>query len=542
MEKHWWQEVVVYQIYPRSFKDSNGDGIGDLRGIIEKLDYLQTLGIGAIWLSPVYKSPNDDNGYDISDYEDIMDEFGTMADMEELIAEADKRGIKIVMDLVVNHTSDEHHWFIESRKGKDNSYRDYYVWADPAEDGGEPTALQSIFLGSAWKYDETSGQYYLHLFSQKQPDLNWENEKVRREVYDMMNFWIDKGVGGFRMDVIDLIGKIPLEGITSNGPKLHEYLQEMNKATFGDKDLLTVGETWGATPEIAKLYSNPERHELSMVFQFEHSLLDNEPGKEKWDLNPLDVMELKAVLSKWQTELGEEGWNSLFWNNHDLPRIVSRWGNDKEYRVRSAKAFAILLHMMKGTPYIYQGEELGLTNTPVASIEELDDIESINMYHDRVSRGFSIESIMASLNAKGRDNARRPIPWTAEQNGGFTTGTPWLALNPNYKEMNVEEELKNPDSVFYTYQKLIQLRKDHPIVVWGDYELLNTSSNVFSYYRTLGEERWLTVVNLSDFEEEISVDARFNKVVVTNTEDEITDLRAYKLSPWQAFVVELSGN
>jgi len=542
MEKHWWQEVVVYQIYPRSFKDSNGDGIGDLRGIIEKLDYLQTLGIGAIWLSPVYKSPNDDNGYDISDYEDIMDEFGTMADMEELIAEADKRGIKIVMDLVVNHTSDEHHWFIESRKGKDNPYHDYYVWADPAEDGGAPTDLQSIFLGSAWKYDETSGQYYLHLFSQKQPDLNWENEKVRREVYDMMNFWIDKGVGGFRMDVIDLIGKIPLEGITSNGPKLHEYLQEMNKATFGDKDLLTVGETWGATPEIAKLYSNPDRHELSMVFQFEHSLLDNEPEKEKWDLKPLDVMELKAVLSKWQTELGEEGWNSLFWNNHDLPRIVSRWGNDKEYRIRSAKAFAILLHMMKGTPYIYQGEELGLTNTPVASIEELDDIESINMYHDRVSRGFSVESIMTSLNAKGRDNARRPIPWTAEQNGGFTTGTPWLALNPNYKEMNVEEELKNPDSVFYTYQKLIQLRKDHPIVVWGDYELLNTSSNVFSYYRTLGEERWLTVVNLSDFEEEISVDARFNKVVVTNTEDEITDLRAYKLSPWQAFVVELSGN
>ena len=542
MEKHWWQEVVVYQIYPRSFKDSNGDGIGDLRGIIEKLDYLQTLGIGAIWLSPVYKSPNDDNGYDISDYEDIMDEFGTMADMEELIDEADKRGIKIVMDLVVNHTSDEHHWFIESRKGKDNSYHDYYVWADPAEDGGAPTDLQSIFLGSAWKYDEASNQYYLHLFSQKQPDLNWENEKVRREVYDMMNFWIDKGVRGFRMDVIDLIGKIPLEGITSNGPKLHEYLQEMNKATFGDKDLLTVGETWGATPEIAKLYSNPERHELSMVFQFEHSLLDNEPGKEKWDLKPLDVTELKAVLSKWQTELGEEGWNSLFWNNHDLPRIVSRWGNDKEYRVRSAKAFAILLHMMKGTPYIYQGEELGLTNTPVASIEELDDIESINMYHDRVSRGFSIESIMASLNAKGRDNARRPIPWTAEQNGGFTTGTPWLALNPNYKEINVEEELKNSDSVFYTYQKLIQLRKDHPIVVWGDYELLNTSSNVFSYYRTLGEERWLTVVNLSDFEEEISVDARFNKVVVTNTEDEITDLRAYKLSPWQAFVVELSGN
>ena len=382
----------------------------------------------------------------------------------------------------------------------------------------------------------------MHLFSQRQPDLNWENEKVRHEVYDMMNFWIDKGVGGFRMDVIDLIGKIPLEGITSNGPKLHEYLQEMNKATFGDKDLLTVGETWGATPEIAKLYSNPERHELSMVFQFEHSLLDNEPGKEKWDLKPLDVSELKAVLSKWQTELGNEGWNSLFWNNHDLPRIVSRWGNDKEYRVRSAKAFAILLHMMKGTPYIYQGEELGLTNTLVSSIEELDDIESINMYHDRIARGFSVESIMESLNAKGRDNARRPIPWTAEANGGFTTGTPWLALNPNYKEINVEAELQNPDSVFHTYRKLIQLRKDHPIVVWGDYELLETNSNVFAYYRTLGEERWLTVVNLSDSEEEISVDARFNKVLVANTENAVTDLHAYKLSPWQAFVVELSGN
>lgn len=516
--------------------DSNGDGIGDLKGITSKLDYLQRLGITALWLSPVYDSPMDDNGYDIANYEAIADIFGDMSDMDELLAEAKKRDIQIVMDLVVNHTSDEHAWFIEARENPESPERDFYIWRD------KPNELVSIFSGSAWEYDETSGQYYLHFFSKKQPDLNWENPQLRQKVYDMMNFWIDKGVGGFRMDVIDLIGKIPLEGITSNGPKLHEYLQEMNKATFGDKDLLTVGETWGATPEIAKLYSNPARHELSMVFQFEHSLLDNEPGKEKWDLKPLDVSELKAVLSKWQTELGNEGWNSLFWNNHDLPRIVSRWGNDKEYRVRSAKAFAILLHMMKGTPYIYQGEELGLTNTPVSSIEELDDIESINMYHDRIARGFSVESIMESLNAKGRDNARRPIPWTAEANGGFTTGTPWLALNPNYKEINVEAELQNPDSVFHTYRKLIQLRKDHPIVVWGYYELLETSSNVFAYYRTLGEERWLTVVNLSDFEEEISVDARFNKVLVTNTVEEVTDLHAYTLSPWQAFVVELSGN
>ncbi len=438
MERQWWHSSVVYQIYPRSFNDSNGDGIGDINGIREKLDYLKELGIDVIWLSPVYKSPNDDNGYDISDYCDIMDEFGTMEDMDNLLKEANERGIKILMDLVVNHTSDEHKWFIEAKKSKDNEYRDYYIWRDPV-DGHEPNELGSTFSGSAWQYDETTGQYYLHLFSKKQPDLNWENEKVRNEVYKMMNFWVDKGIGGFRMDVIDLIGKIPDKMITGNGPKLHEYLQEMNKAALEGNDLLTVGETWGATPEVAKLYSNPERKELSMVFQFEHIGLDQIEGKEKWDVKQLDLLDLKKVLSKWQIELEGQGWNSLFWNNHDLPRIVSRWGNDKEYRVESAKMLATLLHGMKGTPYIYQGEEIGMTNVRFEDINEYNDIESLNMYKDRLSKGYSHDEIMTSIYAKGRDNARTPMQWDNSENAGFTTGKPWLAVNKNYEYINVKQ-------------------------------------------------------------------------------------------------------
>ena len=423
MERQWWHSSVVYQIYPRSFKDSNGDGIGDINGIREKLDYLKELGIDVIWLSPVYKSPND-----------IMDEFGTMEDMDNLLKEANERGIKILMDLVVNHTSDEHKWFIEAKKSKDNEYRDYYIWRDSV-DGNEPNDLGSTFSGSAWQYDETTGQYYLHLFSKKQPDLNWENGKVRNEVYKMMNFWVDKGIGGFRMDVIDLIGKVPDEMITGNGPKLHEYLQEMNKAALEGKDLLTVGETWGATPDVAKLYSNPERKELSMVFQFEHIGLDQIEGKEKWDVKSLELLDLKKVLSKWQTELEGQGWNSLFWNNHDLPRIVSRWGNDKEYRIESAKMLATLLHGMKGTPYIYQGEELGMTNVRFDDINDYNDIESLNMYKDRLSKGYSHNEIMESIYAKGRDNARTPMQWDDSENAGFTTGTPWLAVNKNYDKI-----------------------------------------------------------------------------------------------------------
>lgn len=539
MSKHWWQEIVVYQIYPRSFKDSNGDGIGDIRGIIEKLDYLQNLGIGAIWLSPVYQSPNDDNGYDISDYEAIMEEFGTMEEMEEFLFEANKRNIKIVMDLVVNHTSDEHQWFIEAKKSQENPYRDYYVWADPKSDGSVPNDLKSTFSGPAWKFDEASGQYYLHLFSQKQPDLNWENQKVRQAIYDMMNFWIDKGIGGFRMDVIDLVGKKPLEGITGNGPKLHDYLQEMNQATFGKHDLLTVGETWGATPEIAKLYSNPDRHELSMVFQFEHVGLDQQEGKEKWDLRPIKMSELKEVLTKWQTELGDEGWNSLFWNNHDLPRIISRWGNDQEYRIQSAKLFAILLHMMKGTPYIYQGEEIGMTNTAIKDIREAADIETINMYSERLANGYDKAEIIESINAKGRDNARRPIAWDMSENGGFTTGKPWLALNENYRDINVEAALKDPNSIFYTYKDLIQLRKDHPIIVWGSFELLDTADDVFSYYREYEGERWLVVANLSDETNEFSSEDSIDHIIIQNSEDEIISLENITLKPWQAFVVKI---
>ncbi|MCJ0537523.1 glycoside hydrolase family 13 protein [Enterococcus cecorum] len=541
-QKHWWQEVVVYQIYPRSFKDSNGDGIGDLPGIIEKLDYLEKLGIGAIWLSPVYQSPNDDNGYDISDYEAIMTEFGTMEDMDRLIAEAKKRNIRIIMDLVVNHTSDEHAWFVEARKSKDNPYRDYYVWADPSEDGGVPNGLRSAFSGSAWQLDEATGQYYLHLFSKKQPDLNWQNEKVRQAVYQMMNFWIDKGIGGFRMDVIDLIGKVPEKEITGNGPRLHEFLQEMNQATFGKHDLLTVGETWGATPEIAKLYSNPERHELSMVFQFEHIGLDQQEGGEKWDLAPVDLGKLKQIFAKWQTELDNQGWNSLFWNNHDLPRMISRWGNDGQYRVESAKMLAILLHMQKGTPYIYQGEEIGMTNTAITDISQARDIETINMYHERLANGYAKEDIIHSINVKGRDNARRPVQWNNHAFAGFSTVEPWIAVNDNYEKINVEQALADPDSIFYTYQKLIALRKANPIMIWGDFELVDTQEEVFAYLRKYQGETWLVVSNFSNEAHDFKYDnAKAKEVIIENMPVQLSECLDLTLKPWQAFVVKLEA-
>ena len=539
-QQNWWQEIVMYQIYPRSFQDSNGDGIGDIKGIISRLDYLAELGIGGIWLSPVYQSPNDDNGYDISDYESIMDEFGTMRDMERLISEADKRGIKIIMDLVVNHTSDEHPWFIEARKSKENNYHDYYIWRDAPSDGSLPNDLKSIFGGPAWQWDEVVEQYYLHLFSKKQPDLNWENEKLRQAIYEMMNFWIDKGIGGFRMDVIDLIGKQPNQGITGNGPKLHDYLKEMNQATFGDKNLLTVGETWGATPEIAKQYSNPANKELSMVFQFEHIGLDEAEGKTKWDLMPLEIPKLKEVFSKWQTELGNEGWNSLFWNNHDLPRIVSRWGNDKEYRVESAKMLAILLHMMKGTPYIYQGEEIGMTNKPVNDIEQIDDIESRNMYFERLEEGYSKEAILHSINAKGRDNARTPMQWSNAKTAGFSTGHPWLAINPNYEKINVEAALEDENSIFYTYQKLIALRKENPIIVWGKFELLkDTAEEVFAYIRSYKGENWLIVANFSTKKNQFSSSYEVKEEVIHNYPEAIDNVEEIVLKPYEAFVAKL---
>ena len=499
MKKKWWHNSVVYQIYPKSFCDSNNDGIGDLNGIISKLDYLKNLGIDVIWLSPVYKSPNDDNGYDISDYYDIMDEFGTMEDMDRLLKEANNRNIKILMDLVVNHTSSEHKWFKEAIKNKDSKYRDYYIFRKPL-DGDVPNGLESCFGGSAWEIDETSNEYYLHLFSKKQPDLNWENPNMRKEIYNMMNFWINKGIAGFRMDVIDLIGKDIDKEITGNGPKLHTLIKEMNRETFGDKNLLTVGETWGVTPDIAKLYSNPNGDELSMVFQFEHIGLDEIKGKSKWDLANLDFVELKKVFSKWQAELEGCGWNSLFWNNHDLPRIVSRWGNDKgEYRKLSAKMLATILHMQKGTPYIYQGEEIGMTNVKFDSIEDYKDIETLNMYKERIDKGYDRNDIMNSIYVKSRDNARTPMQWSKEQNGGFTKGIPWIRVNENYKDINVDEALRDKDSVFYHYKALINLRKENDVIIYGTYNCIDINHKaIYSYVRELNGIKFLVVANFYD--------------------------------------------
>lgn len=538
MIKKWWHSSVVYQIYPRSFMDTNGDGIGDIQGIIEKLDYLSDLGIDVIWLSPVFKSPNDDNGYDISDYEDIMEDFGTLSDMERLLEEGNKRNIKILMDLVANHTSDEHKWFIESKKSKDNAYRDYYVWRD-ALNGGEPNDLGSIFSGSAWEWDESTKQYYLHLFSKKQPDLNWENKRVREEVFGFMNFWIDKGIGGFRMDVIDLIGKLPDEKITGNGPKLHEYIREMNQNTFGEKDLLTVGECWGATPEIAKMYSDPDNKELSMVFQFEHIGLDQMPGMDKWDLKSLNLIDLKKVFHKWQTCFDNDGWNSLFWNNHDLPRIVSRWGNDKEGRVESAKMLATLLHGLSGTPYIYQGEELGMTNIRFTDINEYKDIETLNMYKDRITKGYTHEEIMESIYAKGRDNARTPMQWTAEENGGFTTGTPWIAVNPNYSFVNASAQVNDPKSIYHHYKKLIRLRKDNEVIVYGEFlMLLPEDTNIFAYVRTLKNEKIVVLCNFYGEEVDYQLPKAYEytgELLISNYEDTVSN----KLRPYEAIMYKV---
>ncbi|EHD0095749.1 alpha-glucosidase [Vibrio vulnificus] len=498
MENKWWHDAVVYQIYPRSFCDSNNDGIGDLNGIIGKLDYLKTLGVNVLWLSPVYKSPMDDNGYDISDYQDIAAEFGTMADMQNLLAQAKARDIRVVMDLVVNHTSDEHPWFLEARKSKDNPYRDYYIWRDAKPDGSVPDDQGSIFGGSAWQWDEATQQYYFHLFSKRQPDLNWENPKVQHEVHKMMNWWIDQGIGGFRLDVIDLIGKEIDKGITGNGPRLHPLLQEMNRATFGDKDLLTVGETWGATPEIAKLYSDPERHELSMVFQFEHITLTWQHG-DKWNPIPLDLKQFKHVLTKWQTELSNQGWNSLFWNNHDLPRVVSKYGDDKRYRVESAKMLATALHFLKGTPYIYQGEEIGMTNVAFESLDQYKDIETLNFYKVKTESGVSHQHMMDAIHENSRDNARTPMQWSASPNGGFSQAEPWIEVNPNYPEINVEQALADSDSIFYHYQKLIELRKQHPAIVYGDFTpLFAEHDSVFAYVRSHQDEQLLVINNFSD--------------------------------------------
>ena len=492
--KKWWKSAVIYQIYPRSFADSNGDGIGDLQGIISKLDYLENLGIDAIWLSPVCKSPQDDNGYDISDYQDIDPMFGSISDVEMLIQEAEKHHIRIIMDLVLNHSSDEHFWFQEAKKSKENPYHDYYVWRDGVE-GELPNKMRAAFGGPAWEWVPEIQQYYFHQFSVKQPDLNWENPKLRQEIYDMINWWTSKGVGGFRLDVIDQIAKEPDKEITNNGPRLHEFLRELSKETFQKADLVTVGEAWGATPELAKLYSNPDNSELSMVFQFEHICLDQIAGKEKWDLAPLPFLKLKEVFSRWQKELYNQGWNSLFWNNHDLPRIVSRWGNDKEYRVESAKMLAMLLHGMQGTPYIYQGEELGMTNVQY-TIEEYQDIETQNLYRERIEKGYAKEEIMRSIYAKSRDNARTPMQWSDGEQAGFTSGEPWMRINPNYKEINAQAQVEDKNSIFHCYKTLVEFRKKYPVFVDGSFEmLLEKDENIFAYTRDNADAQLLVVCN-----------------------------------------------
>nr|WP_308651320.1 alpha-glucosidase [uncultured Agathobacter sp.] len=527
----WWKKAVVYQIYPKSFQDSNGDGLGDLQGIIKRLDYLETLGINAIWLSPVFKSPQADNGYDISDYRDIDPTFGSLDDMEELINEAKKHNIRIMMDLVLNHSSNEHRWFKEAKKSKDNPYHDYYIWRD-GEEGVPPSDMKAVFGGSAWEYVPEIGQYYFHQFLPEQPDLNWENPKVRRAIYDMILWWMDKGVGGFRLDVIDQIAKEPDKRITINGPRLQEYFKELSKETFQKGDLITVGEAWGADTERAKLYSNPDGSEFSMVFQFEHIGLDQKEGGEKWDLAPLPFKKLKKIMAHWQNELYNCGWNSLFWDNHDLPRIVSRWGNDREYRVESAKMLAILLHGMQGTPYIYQGEELGMTNVQY-DIEDYKDCEIINMYHERLEKGYSKDEIMKSIYAKGRDNARTPMQWDDSANAGFTTGTPWIKVNDNYDKINAKSQVDDPDSIFSCYKKLVQLRKDYPVFVDGKFTLLlEDDENIFAYSRKNEEKTMIVVCNFFDKEipMPLAKECEGMEVLISNYKDtsDMSVLRPYE--------------
>lgn len=515
-KKAWWKEAVIYQIYPRSFADSNGDGIGDLNGITAHLDYLETLGIDVIWLSPVYKSPNDDNGYDISDYRDIMEDFGTMEDFDRLLAEAHRHHIRIVMDLVVNHTSDEHAWFIESRSSRDNPHRDYYIWKEP-KDGKEPNNWGAWFGGSAWELDEHTGMYYLHCFSRKQPDLNWENPKVRDEVFDMMNWWCEKGIDGFRMDVISMISKDPsfpdgpvedglygsLAPYVCNGPHVHEYLQEMNRRVLSHYDLLTVGEAAGVTIEEAQKYANNDGTELGMVFQFEHVDLIRGPIG-KWSDQKPKLRDFRRVMNKWQYELEGKAWNSLFLDNHDQPRVVSRFANDSEqYRVVSAKMIATCLHMLKGTPYVYQGEELGMTNAYFDKLEDYRDIESINAFHQYVDSGLvTAEDMMRYLKEISRDNARTPMQWDDSRNAGFTTGTPWINVNPNYKEINAAACTADPDSVFHYYQELIRLRHTLPIIVYGTFRgLLEDSETIYAYQRLLDGQVLTVACNFTDQEQ-----------------------------------------
>lgn len=555
MEKRWWKESVVYQIYPRSFCDSNGDGIGDLNGITGKLDYLKELGIDVIWLSPVYKSPNDDNGYDISDYQAIMDEFGTMEDFDRMLATAHEKGIKIMMDLVVNHTSDEHKWFIESRKSTDNPYRDYYIWRPAKEDGSLPNNWGSCFSGPAWEYDKTTDMYFLHLFSKKQPDLNWDNPAVRQDVFDMMNWWLKKGVDGFRMDVISLISKEPglpdkepgINGyatfnVSANGPHVHEYLQEMRQKALNNADTITVGECSGVTLEEAKKYARSDEKELNMVFQFEHMDVDSDEKSGKWTTKKMDLRDLKNILTRWQKGLQDIAWNSLYWENHDQPRSVSRFGNDSdEYREISAKMLATCIHMMQGTPYVYQGEELGMTNCPFNTLDNFRDLESINAFHELTEQGkMTEEDMMAAIGYKGRDNARTPMQWDDSAYAGFSTATPWIMVNPNYTKINAKDQINREDSVFKYYQKLIKLRHESELIVYGTYDLiLDDDKDIYAYIRTLGDEKLIVYCNFSENTREVELPEEFTngKVLISNYSDAKVNHKI-TLRPYEAIVIQ----
>jgi len=561
MDKAWWKECVVYQIYPRSFYDSNGDGVGDLRGIIQKLDYLKELGINVIWLSPVYKSPNEDNGYDISNYQDIMDEFGTLADWDELLAEMHRRGIKLVMDLVVNHTSDEHPWFKEARKSRDNPYRDFYIWR-PAKNGAEPNNWVSFFGGSAWQYDVHTDEYYLHLFTRQQPDLNWENPQVRAEIYKMMDWWLQKGIDGFRMDVINLLSKVPGlpdEAVVHNeryqfggryfinGPRLMEFLTEMKQKVLSRYDILTVGETPLVTTRDAIMIANEETGALNMVFQFEHMELDGQKGADpRRSIGQWKLLDLKDVMTRWQKDLENRAWNSIFLANHDQPRPVSRFGDDGQYRVESAKLLATFIHMLQGTPYVYQGEEIGMTNVAFESIDDYRDVETFNMYREFVEeKGMDPKAVMRLLHAKSRDNARTPVQWDASEHAGFTSGTPWIKVNPNYKEINASAAPADPNSIFYYYKKLIQLRRANPVIVYGRYALLlDGDEEIYAFTRTLDAERLLVILNFSrnapvfHLPENIfyaSAELLINNYAV----DSNGDLQQFTLRPFEARVYRL---
>jgi trehalose-6-phosphate hydrolase len=560
MKQPWWKRSVVYQIYPKSFYDTSGNGVGDIKGITAKLDYLKELGIDVVWITPIYKSPQNDNGYDISDYFDIHEEYGTMEDFDELLEEAHSRGIKIIMDIVINHTSTENQWFIESRKSKDNEYRDFYIWKDGKEDGSEPTNWQSKFGGNAWQYDEETGQYYLHLFDVTQADLNWENDKVREKLYDMMHFWLKKGVDGFRLDVINLISKdqdfpdddgsvAPGDGrkFYTDGPKVHDYMQEMNKEVFSQYDIMTVGEMSSTTIDHCIKYSKPERNELSMTFNFHHLKVDY-PNGEKWSVADFDFLKLKEILSTWQREMHKGGgWNALFWCNHDQPRIVSRYGDDGEYRNESAKMLATTIHMMQGTPYIYQGEEFGMTNPKFTSIDEYRDVESLNTFNILKEQGKTEDEILEILRHKSRDNSRTPVQWNSDENAGFTSGTPWIPVAKNYQEINAEQALEDENSVFYHYQKLNRLRKEYDIIVDGDYQLiLEDHPDIFAYVRNGDGEKLLVVNNFYAREteftlpDEVDVAGWSSEVLISNYEDARNVYSQISLRPYESVVFRLT--